>query len=107
VAPPLWLTGQQAISGAPLTLLGRPVIISEKVPANDNLGDLSLIDFSHYLIGDRQMMQASSSPHFKFSSDVTAYKVVERVDGRPWVQSPLTPKNNGSTLSPYVTVGAS
>lgn len=106
-SPSLWLTGGQVISNAPVTLLGRPVIISEKVPSNDNLGDLSLIDFSHYLIGDRQMMQASSSPHFKFSSDVTAYKVVERVDGRPWVQSPLTPKNNGSTLSPYVTVGAS
>lgn len=102
-APPLWLLGQQAIQGAPMTLLGAPVIVSEKVPSNDNAGDLSLVDFSHYLIGDRQMMQATSSPHFKFSSDVTAYKIVERVDGRPWVNTALTPKNNGSTLSPYVT----
>lgn len=106
VAPPLWLTGQQAIQGAPATLLGVPLIITEKVPARDTTGDLSLIDFSHYLIGDRQAMQATSSPHFKFSSDVTAYKVVERVDGQPWVQSPLTPRNASSnTLSPYVTVG--
>jgi HK97 family phage major capsid protein len=107
VSPPLWLTGQQAISGAPLTLLGRPVIVSEKVPANDAIGDLALIDFSHYLVGDRQIMQASSSPHFKFSSDVTAYKIVERVDGRPWVNTALTPRNNGDTLSPYVKTGTS
>lgn len=106
VSPPLWLTGMQAVASAPMTLLGRPVIVSEKVPANNNLGDLSLVDFSHYLIGDRQMAQATSSPHFKFSSDVTAFKIVERVDGTPWVRTPLTPRNNGATLSPYVTVGA-
>jgi HK97 family phage major capsid protein len=107
VAPPLWLMGQSAVGGPPLTLLGRPLIVSEKVPANDAAGDLSLIDFSHYLVGDRQMLQATSSPHFKFSSDVTAYKITERVDGRPWVNTALTPKNSGATLSPYVTTGAS
>ena len=100
---PSWLTGGQLIQGAPLTLLGRPLIITEKVPKLADTGDLSLIDFSHYLVGDRQMMQASSSPHFKFSSDVTAFKIVERVDGRPWVSTPLTPHNNGASLSPYVT----
>lgn len=103
-SPPLWLTGGQAIERAPLQLLGRPLIVSEKVPHLGSIGDLSLVDFSHYLIGDRQIMQASSSPHFKFSSDVTAYKVVERVDGQPWVRSPLTPHNNGDTLSPYVAL---
>ena len=40
----------------------------------------------------------------QFSSDVTAYKVLERVDGRPWLNTALTPRNGGSTLSPYVTV---
>lgn len=106
VSPPLWLTGGQAIAGAPMTLLGRPLIVSEKIPNLGSTGDLSLVDFSHYLIGDRQMMQATSSPHFKFSSDVTAYKIVERVDGRPWVGTALTPANNGDTLSPYVKLAA-
>jgi HK97 family phage major capsid protein len=103
---PSWLTGGQLIQGAPLTLLGRPLIITEKVPNLASAGDLALVDFSHYLIGDRQMVQATSSPHYKFASDVTAYKVLERVDGRPWVNTPLTPKNNGPTLSPYVTRAA-
>jgi HK97 family phage major capsid protein len=106
---PIWLGGpygQGAAGAPPMTLLGRPVYVTEKVPANDATNDLSLIDFSHYLIGDRQIIQASSSPHFKFSSDKTAYKILERVDGRPWVQTALTPRNNSSsTLSPYVAVG--
>jgi HK97 family phage major capsid protein len=100
-----WLTGGQAIAGAPVSLLGRPLYVTEKVPAAGTRGDFSLVDFSHYLIGDRQMIQAASSPHFKFSSDVTAYKVLERVDGRPWLTTALTPRNGSSnTLSPYVTV---
>jgi HK97 family phage major capsid protein len=104
---PVWLGGGQVdgASGAPpMSILGRPLFVSEKVPTLGTRGDLGLYDFSHYLIGDRQIIQASSSPHFKFSSDKTAYKILERVDGRPWVTTALTPRNNGDTLSPYVTV---
>jgi HK97 family phage major capsid protein len=104
---PVWLGGGQVDGGAgapPMSILGRPLFVSEKVPTLGTRGDLGLYDFSHYLIGDRQIVQASSSPHFKFSSDKTAYKILERVDGRPWVTTALTPRNNGDTLSPYVTV---
>jgi len=105
VSPGMWLTGGQAIDGPPMTLLGRPLYVTEKVPAAGTRGDLLFADFSHYLIGDRQVIQADSSPHFKFSSDKTAYKILERVDGRPWVNTPLTPRNGSSnTLSPYVTI---
>ena len=105
---PVWLGGMLPSGGAVgapvMSLLGRPLYVTEKVPNVGTKGDLSLIDFSHYLIGDRQTIQASSSPHYKFASDKTAYKILERVDGRPWVNTALTPRNGGSTLSPYVTV---
>src|ERR1051326_3063450 len=40
-----------------LTLLGRPVIISEKVPGVlGTVGDISFVDLGMYLIGDRQEM---------------------------------------------------
>lgn len=100
----VWLNN--GTEGPPVTILGRPVIFSEKVPALGTTGCLSFIDFGFYLIGDRQAMQASSSPHVKFASDKTAYKIVERVDGRPWLNSALTPRNgSSSTLSPYVKLG--
>lgn len=90
--------------GAPvLTLLGRPVIMTEKAPAVlGTRGDLSFVDFGMYLIGDRQMMTASSSEHVKFTSDRTTYRVIARNDGRPWVENAITPRNNSAALSPFV-----
>lgn len=96
----IWLgTGTD---GPPVTILGRPVIFTEKTSQLGTQGDLSFVDFGHYLIGDRQTMTAMSSPHYKFGNDVTAYRVISRVDGRPWLQSAITPKNGGPSLSPFV-----
>lgn len=108
VAPPLWLN-QMSIAGEPVyTLLGRPLIVSEKVPTNlagntTQSGALTFVDFSYYLIGDRQTMQVSTSDEYKFANDLTAFRVIERLDGRPWLRSALT-QSNGSTntLSPIV-----
>jgi predicted phage gp36 major capsid-like protein len=99
----IWLNN--GASGPPMTILGRPVIFSEKMPTLGTTGDISLVDLSYYLIGDRQVMSAMSSPHFKFSNDQTAYRVIERVDGQPWLKSAITPRNNSSsTLSPFVQI---
>lgn len=86
-----------------LTLLGRPVIMSEKAPAGlGTQGDLSFVDWGMYIIGDRQLMTAASSEHVKFVSDKTTYRLIARNDGRPWVDQPITPHNNTATLSPFV-----
>lgn len=97
----VWLTDAH---GAPqLTLLGRPVIMTEKAPGTvGNRGDLSFVDFRFYLIGDRQAMEAMSSPHARFTSDKTSYRIIERVDGTPWLQNAIEPENGGETLSPFV-----
>jgi hypothetical protein len=50
------------------------------------------------------MMTATSSPHYLFNQDKTAFKVLSRVDGRVWMNSAITPKNAGDTLSPVVTL---
>lgn len=86
-----------------LTLLGRPVIMDEKAPAAlGTQGDLSFVDFGMYLIGDRQLMTVDSSEHVKFTSDKTTYRMIQRNDGRPWLESAITPANNSATLSPFV-----
>jgi HK97 family phage major capsid protein len=91
------------ISGAPsMSILGRPLIITEKAAALNTQGDISFIDFGHYLIGDRQAISIDSSEHSRFMNDETELRIIERVDGRPWVQSAVTPKNGTATLSPYV-----
>jgi HK97 family phage major capsid protein len=98
----VWLTDGH---GAPqLTLLGLPVILdSDKAPsALGTQGDLSLVDFSFYLVGDYQTMSVDSSEHVKFTSDKTTFRLIARNDGRPWLDAPLTPKNGSATLSPFV-----
>lgn len=102
---PVMLWQMNAVGAPVASLLGRPLIITEKVPALGTLGDLSFVDFSEYLIGDRQMMQIESSADYLFGTDKTAFRVLQRVDGRPWVQSAITPANGSSnTLSPYVVL---
>jgi HK97 family phage major capsid protein len=88
-----------------LTMLGRPLILSEKVPALGSAGDIGLYDFGFYLIGDRQAVSMESSEHSRFMNDETELRLILRADGRPWIQSPLTPKN-GDSLSPFVLLGA-
>jgi len=91
-------------TGSPvLTLLGRPVVMSEKAPgALGTQGDLSFVDLSYYLIGDRQRMEIMSSPHVKFTSDRTTFRVIQRNDGRPWLLDAITPQNGSASLSAFV-----
>lgn len=101
----IWLNN--GVQGPPMQILGRPVIFTEKVPTLGGGGsgkDISFVDFGYYLIGDRMQMRAESSMHAQFTTDQTVYRVIERVDGRPWLQSAITPQNGTNTLSPYVTL---
>ncbi|HET9889654.1 MAG TPA: phage major capsid protein [Mycobacterium sp.] len=99
----LWQPNAQAAPS--LTILGRPLIVTEKIGPLGSTGDVAYVDFSEYLIGDRQAMTMESSADYLFGTDKTAFRVIGRVDGRPWVQSAITPRNGASsTLSPYVAL---
>jgi HK97 family phage major capsid protein len=89
-----------------MTILGRPIVVTEKVPATGTADHIAFVDWNYYLIGDRQAMSVDYSEHSRFMNDETEMRIIERVDGRPWVQNPIQPLN-GSTLSPYVGITAS
>lgn len=108
---PVWIgnmagTGGGGADTPPVSILGRPVYFTEKTGPLGTTGDINLVDLSYYLIGDRMEMQVSASEHYKFANDKTAYRVVSRVDGKPWLQSPITPRNGGPTLSPVVQLAS-
>jgi HK97 family phage major capsid protein len=90
----------------PATMFGRPIIVSEKANTLGSRGDIAFVDLSYYLVGDRQSMSASSSTDYKFGNDQTAFRIIQRVDGRPWIKSAITPKNGGNSLSPFVELAA-
>ena len=108
---PVWIGGYGGPSGGwtprPMTILGRPVIFTEKVPALGTTGDISFVDLSYYLIGDRQQVEVAASDQALFQNDQTAYRIIERVDGRPWLQSALTPHNGSSNkLSAFIQLAS-
>jgi len=87
-------------------LLGRPIFFSEFMPQLGQAGDIGLYDFAYYLVGDRAELRIESSPHVKFTSDETVFRAVQRLDGRAWLQSAITPANGGDSRSAFVILGA-
>jgi HK97 family phage major capsid protein len=105
----VWMGGgnfPSASASPPMTMLGRPLIVSEKARQLGTAGDVNFVDFGYYLLGDRQAMSARQSEDFRFNTDVTAFRVIERLDGRPWLSEAITPQNGGDTLSPFVGLAA-
>ena len=88
--------------GVPMSLYGYPIIITEKLPQLGTSGDIILADFRYYLIGDRQRLTVDESMHHKFAEDETTWRFVQRVDGQPWIDSAVTPRSGGDSLSPFV-----
>lgn len=80
------------LSGTPYaTLLGRPIVTSEAMPALGNAGDIVFADMMSYMTlvksgGVRQDV----SIHLFFDYDMTAFRFVLRVGGQPWWNSPIT-----------------
>jgi len=116
VAPPSMLTGYQAIElpagsadGINFRMLGIPGRVSEKVPypsTGQPDGALTLYDPTGYLVGDRQAMQVATSAEYAFANDEVSYRITQRMDGRGWQRTALTPANGStSTLSMIVKLG--
>jgi HK97 family phage major capsid protein len=85
-----------------MTLLNKPIIPIEQCEAPGSLGDIILADLSKYLIGDRQMVTIDASKHYRFRYDLTSWRAVHRVDGRPWMSAPITYRDGVTTVSPFV-----
>jgi len=103
----IWINQNQGglQNAVPGTILGRPFVETEKVATLYSANDVSFIDFSYYIIGDRSALTIDASSHVGFTSNVTYWRFVKRVTGGPWLASALTPKN-GNSLSPFVSLAA-
>lgn len=88
---------------APGTLLGIPVVVSNRMPTLGNKGDLVLADLNYYLIKDGSPLAISASEHVHFTSNKTVIKAFWMVDGKPAVTSPLQDED-GTTVSPFVVL---
>lgn len=103
---PSYVWNTNAADGIPGTLLGRPVVWTEKVPRVGSTGDVVLADWRYYLLGDRQATTIESTKFDRWSYDETSWRVVHRVDGQPWLSAPLTYQDGTTQVSPFVVLSA-
>jgi len=94
------------ISGKPFdSLFGKEIAWTEHASALGTLGDIGLVDFTQYLVGQKRGrgagIQFATSIHLKFDFDQTAFRFVLRMDGQPWWPSVFTPAH-GDTQSPVI-----
>lgn len=95
---------RNAVENPPTKIMGRPYFVTEKMATLGSAGDIGLFDLSQYIIGDRSKLAIDVSKHVYFTTNKTAWRFVIRVDGQPWMQSPITPKNGTNTLGPFVAL---
>lgn len=91
-----------AADGVPARLLGYPIIFTEKLPRIGSAGDILLADWRYYLIGDRKAATVESTQFDRWRYDQTSWRMVHRVDGQPWLSTPLTLQDGTSQVSPFV-----
>lgn len=105
---PVWMPAG-GVSGRPYeTLMGAPLIYTEKCQALGTAGDICLGNFRDYIIGQKGSgaPDMATSIHVRFATDETAFRFVLRYDGQPAWTSALTPKRGSATLSPFVVLNS-
>jgi HK97 family phage major capsid protein len=98
--------GYMGLPGPYGQLLGLPVIPTEHNAALGTVGDIVLADMSQYLIADKGAVEAAASMHVRFVYDEMTYRFTYRADGQTTWKKPLTPKNGGSTLAPFIALAS-
>ena len=87
-------------------LLGLPVIPTEHNAQLGTVGDIVLADMSQMLLADKGAIQVASSMHVRFLQGEQCFRFTCRIDGQTTWKKPLTPKNGGPTMSPFVALNS-
>lgn len=87
------------------TLMGRPVIHSPICSALGTKGDILFVDPTAYLVLQKiGGLRAEMSIHLYFDYDLTAFRFILRVGGKPWFDETIAPLNGTLHQSHYVAL---
>ena len=101
---PMGQSPYSALAGSPaMTLLGRPLILTDHCKTLGDEGDIILFDPTQYALGMRKDFGIESSIHANFSSDIVDWRMICRVGGECLWDQVYTPAR-GATLSCIVTL---
>lgn len=83
-------------------ILGKELLVSEKVPALGTAGCLGLYNFGYYIIGLRKEVRIESSIHAQFREDISQWRAICRTDGQPGLSAAVTLLDGVTEVSPFV-----
>lgn len=86
-------------------LFGRPLFVTEKLPAVGTNGDVVLFDPKMYALG-RYVMEVGLSPHARFLNNQTVYRLLWRGDGQPIPRGTMTLADGATVAGAFVALGA-
>lgn len=87
-------------------LFGLPLLINEHAPAAGTAGDISLHDFSQYMVITKGDIQTAESMHVRFIYGENTLRFTYRINGRPTWRTARTRHKGTNTVSPHVALGA-
>jgi HK97 family phage major capsid protein len=94
----------QVLPDGKFSLLGRPVIVSDRCSALGTKGDILLVDLKSYLVGIRQQAELLVDTSIGFKESEIWFRLNCRVDGQPSLAAAITPRVGSATLSPFVSL---
>jgi HK97 family phage major capsid protein len=106
---PIYLPASAGATSSPYgTLMGRPVNVSQHVPAFSAQGDISLVVPNWYrtITKAGSGVQVDQSMHLYFDADVTAFRATFRMDGGSKIVAAIAQAKGSKTLSPFIQLQA-
>jgi len=97
-------SGPGPASSLPFTLFGRPYFISEKLPALGQKADIMFCDFGYYGLAMRSGARFEKTQSAQWLQDVTDFRLLNRLTGKPLIHLPFTPSGGGNTISPFLVL---
>lgn len=94
------------ISGAQYdTILGKPVIYDEFLPAKGSYGSILLANMNQYMIITKGNERKEWSIHVEFLTDQQCFRIVLRVGGAPVNNTTYTVRHSTQKRASFVTLG--
>ena len=106
---PIYLPASAGATSNPYgTLMGRPINVSQHVPAFTSQGDISLVVPNWYrtITKAGSGVQVDQSMHLYFDADVTAFRATFRMDGGSKISTAIAQAKGSKTLSPFIQLQA-
>lgn len=103
----IYQEGGNANSGGLPTLLGKPVVLSDRSPAIGSRGDIMLLSMGFaYWVKQGSGPFIDVSEHVDFKKNGTVFRILESMDGQPSLKAPLVGEGGTNTYSPFVALNA-